>query len=150
MSTGRAKEIELIKIEDSLGLTLTDNGAGYVFIKRIKENSIMDKLKVIEIGDHIEKINNYNLVGKKHFEVAKLLKDISRGSMFKLRLIEPISRNGFGVIGPRYSSSSSSSLYNKKANTIPYGGINGKETLRFKADGYARIEKMVKNICYDN
>ena len=34
---GQAKEIEVVKNEDALGLTITDNGAGYAFIKRIKE-----------------------------------------------------------------------------------------------------------------
>ena len=29
-----------MKSEDALGLTITDNGAGYAFIKRIKVNSI--------------------------------------------------------------------------------------------------------------
>ena len=34
---GQAKEIEVVKNEDALGLTITDNGAGYAFIKRIKD-----------------------------------------------------------------------------------------------------------------
>ena len=34
---GRAKEIEITKSEDALGLTITDNGAGYAFIKIIKQ-----------------------------------------------------------------------------------------------------------------
>ena len=29
-----------MKSEDALGLTITDNGAGYAFIKRIKANSV--------------------------------------------------------------------------------------------------------------
>ena len=29
------------KTEDALGLTITDNGAGYAFIKRIKEGSVV-------------------------------------------------------------------------------------------------------------
>lgn len=41
---GQAKEIEIVKEEDALGLTITDNGAGYAFIKRIKENSLMDQI----------------------------------------------------------------------------------------------------------
>lgn len=30
---GQKKEVEILKAEDALGLTITDNGAGYAFIK---------------------------------------------------------------------------------------------------------------------
>lgn len=91
---GQAKEIDVIKSEAALGLTITDNGAGYAFIKRIKEGSVIDRLKnLVKIGDHIEKINDQSIVGTRHFEVAKMLKDIPVGATFKLRLIEP---NAFG------------------------------------------------------
>ncbi|XP_020296423.1 PDZ domain-containing protein GIPC3 isoform X2 [Pseudomyrmex gracilis] len=128
---GRPKEIELIKTDDALGLTITDNGAGYAFIKRIKEGSVIDRIKVIEVGDHIERINSISLVGKRHFEVAKMLKDIPKGSTFTLRLIEPL-KNGFGNIGPRGD--------HRKGKKASYG--SGKETLRFKADGSAQIEQV--------
>lgn len=47
---GRPKEIEIVKTEDALGLTITDNGAGYAFIKRIKEGSIVSKISHIEVS----------------------------------------------------------------------------------------------------
>ena len=47
---GRPKEIEITKSEDALGLTITDNGAGYAFIKRIKEGSIIDRMKYISVS----------------------------------------------------------------------------------------------------
>lgn len=47
---GRAKEIELIKTEDALGLTITDNGNGLAFIKRIKEGSVIDQVPVIQVN----------------------------------------------------------------------------------------------------
>ena len=87
---GRAKEIEISKTEDALGLTITDNGAGYAFIKRIKEGSIISNIPYIEVreredltwcteyfkvGDHIEKIDGDSLVGCRHYEVAKMLHD---------------------------------------------------------------------------
>ncbi|XP_076758095.1 PDZ domain-containing protein GIPC-like protein kermit [Xylocopa sonorina] len=125
---GRPKEIELVKANDSLGLTITDNGAGYAFIKRIKEGSVIDKIKMIQIGDHLEKINSTSLVGKRHFEVAKILKEIPKGDTFTLRLVEPL-KNGFANIGPRGDT--------KKGKKSGYG--TGKETLRFKADGSAQI-----------
>lgn len=39
-----------MKSDDALGLTITDNGAGYAFIKRIKEGSIVDKMQHIEVS----------------------------------------------------------------------------------------------------
>lgn len=90
----RAKEVEITKSEDALGLTITDNGAGYAFIKRIKEGSIMDKIHGIEVGDHIEKIDGQSLVGCRHFEVAKKLKEIPKETKFLLRVVQP-KRDGF-------------------------------------------------------
>lgn len=127
---GRPKEIEIRKTEDALGLTITDNGAGYAFIKRIKEGSVIDSIKHIQVGDHIEKINSENLVGKRHFEVAKMLKEIPRDSTFTIRLVEPL-KDGFINVGPKGDSRKG-----KKAN---YG--TGKETLRFRANGEAQIEQ---------
>lgn len=46
---GRPKEIEIVKTEDALGLTITDNGAGYAFIKRIKEGSIVSRIPHIQV-----------------------------------------------------------------------------------------------------
>ncbi|XP_044742540.1 PDZ domain-containing protein GIPC3 [Chrysoperla carnea] len=127
---GQPKEIEIVKTDDALGLTITDNGAGYAFIKRIKEGSIIDNIQHIQIGDHIEKLDGENVVGKRHFEVAKMLKEIPRGETFTIRLVEPL-RNGFGSIGPRGDPR----LKHKK------GFGTGKQTLRFKANGSAEIEQ---------
>ena len=46
---GDRKEIEIVKTEDALGLTITDNGAGYAFIKRIKDGSIISRNEYIEV-----------------------------------------------------------------------------------------------------
>ena len=131
---GRPKEIELVKTNESLGLTITDNGAGCAFIKRIKEGSTIDKIKVIEVGDHLEKINSTSLIGRRHFEVAKMLKEIPMGETFTVRLVEPL-KNGFANIGPRGDM--------RKGKKSGYG--TGKETLRFKADGSAQIIQEVIN-----
>ncbi|XP_023172833.1 PDZ domain-containing protein GIPC3 [Drosophila hydei] len=133
---GRAKEIEIIKTQDALGLTITDNGAGYAFIKRIKDDSIIDRIEHISVGDHIEKLNGVNMVGKRHYEVARMLKDIGTGETFTLRLVEPV-RSGFQGIGPRSQSRASGSAPGLNAGRN-YG--SGKETLRFKANGNAQIE----------
>lgn len=47
---GRAKEVELVKSEDALGLTITDNGGGYCFIKRIKDGSVISNIPHIEVN----------------------------------------------------------------------------------------------------
>ena len=46
---GDRKEIEIVKTEDALGLTITDNGAGYSFIKRVKDGSIISRNEYIEV-----------------------------------------------------------------------------------------------------
>jgi len=81
----------------NVGLTITDNGAGFAFIKRIKEGSIMSRIEGIYVGDHIEKINGVSTVGMRHFEVAKMLKDLPRDASFLLRVVEPI-KSGFGKL----------------------------------------------------
>lgn len=91
---GQPKEVEVTKSEDALGLTITDNGAGYAFIKRIKEGSIMHNVPLVSVGDHIEKLDDKSLIGCRHFEVAKMLKEIPKGTTFKLRLVEPL-KSGF-------------------------------------------------------
>ena len=48
--TGQKKELEVEKTEDALGLTITDNGAGYAFIKRIKEGSVVSRHNHIKVG----------------------------------------------------------------------------------------------------
>lgn len=91
-------------------------------------------LLFLQPGDHIEKLNNMNVVGKRHYEVARLLKDIPTNSTFTLRLIEPM-KSGFQGIGPRNGS--------KGGTKKGYG--SGKETLRFKANGNAAVEEQVNN-----
>ncbi|XP_045157890.1 PDZ domain-containing protein GIPC1-like [Mercenaria mercenaria] len=124
---GQPKEVEVTKSEDALGLTITDNGAGYAFIKRIKEGSIMDKTPLIAVGDHIEKIDGKSLVGCRHFEVARMLKEISKGQTFTIRTVEPL-KSGFSFVGQATGKKGSSSLG------------TGKQTLRISSKGQAKVE----------
>jgi len=124
---GITKEVEVTKSEEALGLTITDNGTGFAFIKRIKEDSIIDKMKSIQIGDHIEKIDDKLLVGWRHVDVAKYLKGIPLGKTFKISLVEPL-RAGFVNIGPKSDG---------KKTTQNYG--SGKETLRLRNNGPAKL-----------
>lgn len=43
-----------------------------------------------QVGDHIERIDQQSLVGCRHYEVAKMLKDIPKGTTFIMRLVEPL------------------------------------------------------------
>ena len=43
-----------------------------------------------QVGDHIERIDKTSLVGCRHYEVAKMLKDIPKGTTFIMRLVEPL------------------------------------------------------------
>jgi len=126
---GRPKEVEVMKDDDALGLTITDNGAGFAFIKRIKEGSIVSKIDGIFVGDHIEKINGISTIGKRHFEVAKMLKELPRSAAFLLRVVEPM-KSGFSNIGGANRGG------NKKSGNIG----TGKETLRLRSKGPAEVE----------
>uniref|UniRef100_A0A8C8RG39 GIPC PDZ domain containing family member 2 n=1 Tax=Pelusios castaneus TaxID=367368 RepID=A0A8C8RG39_9SAUR len=131
---GQKKEVDVLKSEDSLGLTITDNGTGYAFIKRIKEDSLINQMKVICVGDHIESINGKNVVGCRHYEVAKILKGLEKGQTFKLTLIEPMK--AFEMIEPRL-----------KTGTLSEAKISkGRETLRLRFKGPATVEEMHSDI----
>ncbi|XP_064445010.1 PDZ domain-containing protein GIPC2 isoform X4 [Mirounga angustirostris] len=125
---GIQKEVNVYKSEDSLGLTITDNGTGYAFIKRIKDGSLIDSVKTVCVGDHIESVNGENIVGWRHYDVAKKLKEIKRDESFTLKLIEP--KKAFEV-EPRSKAGKSS----EKIST-------GRETLRLRSKGPATMEDM--------
>ncbi|XP_027015374.2 PDZ domain-containing protein GIPC3 [Tachysurus fulvidraco] len=127
---GETKEVEVTKTEDALGLTITDNGAGYAFIKRIKEGSTIDRLKNVCVGDHIEAINDQSIVGCRHYEVAKMLKEQLRGEPFTLRLVGP--KKAFDMIGQRTRAPKSSE--GKM--------VSGKETLRLRSKGTATVQEV--------
>jgi len=126
---GKHKNISILKSEDALGLTITDNGAGYAFIKRIKVNSIASNHSDLMIGDHIASIDDVSVIGYRHYEVAKMLKEKRRGSTITLSLYEPIKLGFVNV--------AKSSRHGKSSRKTE---MSGKETLRLKSDGKAAIE----------
>ncbi|KAF1585916.1 PDZ domain-containing protein GIPC1, partial [Eudyptes moseleyi] len=130
---GQRKEVEVFKSEEALGLTITDNGAGYAFIKRIREGSVIDRIPVISVGDMIEAIDGQSLVGARHYEVAKMLKELPRGRTFALQLTEP--RKAFDMIGPRAGGG--------RGGGTQLG--TGRGTLRLRARGPATVEEQVRD-----
>jgi hypothetical protein len=63
----------------ALGLTISDNGAGFAFIKKIRDDSIMSKADGVVVGARLVAINGTALNGARHFEVARMLKEIPIG-----------------------------------------------------------------------
>ena len=47
---GQAKEIEIEKTDPLLGLTICDNQNGLCLIKKIKEGSVIDKIRFINVS----------------------------------------------------------------------------------------------------
>ncbi|XP_065196073.1 PDZ domain-containing protein GIPC3-like [Sycon ciliatum] len=128
---GEEKHVTVHKREAALGLTITDNGAGCAFIKRIKDGSISSEVAEICVGDHIAEVNGRELFGVRHIEVAKLLKDMPVGEDFTLKLYSPM-KTPFNGIAPR-NTKNTLSTSNTELGT-------GKQTLRLKATGQATVQ----------
>ncbi|XP_074121740.1 PDZ domain-containing protein GIPC2 [Sminthopsis crassicaudata] len=126
---GIEKEVSVCKSEDALGLTITDNGVGYAFIKKIKDGSLMDSVKTVCVGDHIQEINGVNIVGWRHYDVAKMLKELKKEQLFSLKLIEPKKAL---EIQPR----------SRAGKTAVGSKTTGKGTLRLRSKGPATLEDL--------
>uniref|UniRef100_A0A8C3UNA9 GIPC PDZ domain containing family member 1 n=1 Tax=Catharus ustulatus TaxID=91951 RepID=A0A8C3UNA9_CATUS len=124
---GRQKDVQVLKSEEALGLTITDNGAGYAFIKRIREGSVMARTPQVGVGDVLEALDGLSLVGARHFEVARRLQELPRGQRFQLTLTEP--RRAWEGIGPRSGG----------ARGVPPQGSRG--TLRLRSRGPATLQE---------
>jgi len=126
---GEPKTVKVLKDGPALGLTISDNGAGYAFIKKIREDSIMSKVANIGVGDHIQAINGTDLTGSRHFEVARLLKEIPIGSEFTITAVDP--KKAFDAIAPR------GAMGVTKTELKPG---EARKTLRMKTNGAAVVE----------
>ncbi|EGD76474.1 RGS-GAIP interacting protein GIPC [Salpingoeca rosetta] len=125
---GDSKTAKVVKDGPALGLTISDNGAGYAFIKKIRDGSLMSKVANIGVGDHIASINGNDMTGCRHFEVARMLKEIPIGAEFTLTLVEP--KKSLEAIAPRAQAAGTGDV---KAGA-------GKKTLRMKRNGTAVVE----------
>lgn len=93
---GHLKEVTVNKTEAALGLTITDNGARYPFVKRIREGSVVAREMGTRVGDLIVSINGRSMIGSRHFDVAKTLKELPLYQEFTLKLVEP--QSAFGML----------------------------------------------------
>ncbi|XP_053448369.1 PDZ domain-containing protein GIPC2-like [Nycticebus coucang] len=135
---GRKKEVSLYKSKDSPGLILSDNGAGYVFIKGFKDDGVIDSLQTICFGDHIESINGESAVGWHHYSVAQKLNKLKKGKYFTMKLIEPKKAV---EIQTRSEAGTSS------AEMLPEGQkVTRREILRLRSKGPATIEEMLSGV----
>ncbi|KAG9330063.1 hypothetical protein JZ751_027368 [Albula glossodonta] len=139
---GQTKEVEVTKTEDALGLTITDNGTGYAFIKRIKEGSTIDRLKTVCVGDHIEALNEDSIVGCRHYEVAKKLKELPRGVPFTLRLVEPKKAFGEQILGNPKPLAHMIAQRTRAPKCGEGKVANGRETLRLRSMGGATVQEV--------
>ncbi|XP_012657057.1 PDZ domain-containing protein GIPC2 [Otolemur garnettii] len=131
---GPRKEVVVCKSKDTLGITITDNGAGYAFIKRIRDGGVIDSVQTICVGDHIESINGESVVGWRHYAVAQKLKELKKGEQFTMTLIEP--KKAFEI-------ESRSKAGKSLAEKLPEGGkVTRRETLRLRSKGPANVEEM--------
>jgi len=62
--------------------------------QRIREGSVVHQIQVINVGDMIESINGHCLIGCRHYEVAKMLKELPKGKEFTIKLVEPLKAFG--------------------------------------------------------
>eukprot|EP00054_Salpingoeca_dolichothecata_P008382 m.47755 g.47755 ORF g.47755 m.47755 type:complete len:294 (+) comp17694_c0_seq1:949-1830(+) len=124
---GESKVLKVNKDGPALGLTISDNGAGYAFIKKIRDDSIMARVKNVAVGDHIAAINGQKLNGCRHFEVARMLKEIPIGSEFTLEAVEP--KKAFDNIAARGEVT--------QPKQVEAGA--GRKTLRIKSSGQAEV-----------
>lgn len=62
--------------------------------QRIKEGSIINRIEAVCVGDSIEAINDHSIVGCRHYEVARMLRELPKSQPFTLRLVQP--RRAFG------------------------------------------------------
>ncbi|KAI6231207.1 hypothetical protein M3Y95_00357000 [Aphelenchoides besseyi] len=135
---GQKKEVVLEKGADLLGLTITDNFAGNCLIKRIREDSICGRASpAIQMGDHIESVNGESVVGKRHFQVANMLRNIPVGQRQELceSEVTPVFQHhftGFSFIGQQQVPST---------NTQQLSGESGNQTIRFFSNGEVAIEE---------
>ena len=138
------KRVLVNKSDSALGLTITDNGVGVAFIKRIRDGSIISHIPEVRVGDHIEAINDQSTVGWRHFEVAKKLRAIPIGQRFSMILVEPM-RSAFDNIGPRSSKQVNGGVTSSTNPAEVPELKDGLQSIRFRSHGNAEVQEELPN-----
>lgn len=87
---GYTKIIEITKTKGNLGASLISNGNGFCIIQSIEPGSDLHATPQVSVGDHIQEINDINVLGKTVDEIKFILRAFVAGSTFALKLIEPL------------------------------------------------------------
>eukprot|EP01136_Pigoraptor_vietnamica_P023773 Opistho-1_new@6578 len=111
---GEPKTVKATKTKPTIGLSITDNCAGYPFIKRVYPDSLLAGVKEIELGDVIANVNGQSMVGKKHSDVAEALKSIPVGGPLMLGLFGIRKAQGNAPTGARRHQSKAQTMGRNK------------------------------------
>lgn len=126
---GQATELRVVKDANNFGVTITDNGLGNAFIKVIAPGSVFDRMRpATRTGQLIEAINGECVLGRRHYQVARMLKNVRRGEECVIRLISPQSAATGTMKAP------------KKSSELAKG------TIRFKSEGGFAVEDIQDQI----
>jgi len=125
LSTPSTTLIEVEKTSQMFGLTITDNGNGQAFVKGKRAKSILEHVEDILPGDAILSINGEAMIGKRHIDVAKTLRQIQLGTMVSFVLQPPI--RGMNQISGRTAK--------KVSGDVNKAGM----TVRIKKDGETEV-----------
>lgn len=87
---GNGKDLKIKKTQEYLGLTITDNGFGRAFVKKVKSDQPIVE-QMIKPGDHIAAIDSESTIGMRHYQVAKAIRNVPQDKNFTIHLIEPLS-----------------------------------------------------------
>ncbi|CAP35521.1 Protein CBG17992 [Caenorhabditis briggsae] len=121
---GQATELRVLKDSNNFGVTITDNGLGNAFIKMISPGSVFDRMRpATQVGQLIEAVDGERVLGKRHYQVARILKNVRRGDECIIRLIAP-------------KSADPGTMKSSKKST----GELAKGTIRFKSEGGFAVE----------
>lgn len=118
---GQKKQVNITKTGEYLGLTITDNAHGRAFVKRIKSNDAIIE-QIIQPGDHIAAINSESMIGMRHYEVARAIREMPQNTDFTMHLIEP--KRGKENQTKVDTSSSPTSLSNKDESRVALSPLN--------------------------
>lgn len=111
------------------GVTMADNGFPGAFIRRIRLGSVAEAATpALAVGQLIESIQGRSTLEFRHYEVAKMIREMPIGQRFVLRLINPLT-SAFNLLQSRRRWSK------QKTSTT-----NDLGTIRFKAGGAVIVQ----------
>lgn len=79
------KIVQLVKSNEPMGATIKqDDRTGAIIIARIMHGGAADRSGLIHVGDEVQEVNNFNVVGKTPADVHKILMQAEGTITFKL------------------------------------------------------------------